>query len=62
MLKKNRILLGLVIGAAALDAGAACAVYLKKKGIILRDIFITAVDEKLHPRDDTGEAAQITIE
>ncbi|WP_274939680.1 hypothetical protein [Chordicoccus furentiruminis] len=63
MLKRDKILLGVTIGVAALDAGLASSTYLKKKGIVLRDMILASLDGKLHEKNDgDGKVVRIPIE
>ena len=63
MLKREKVLLGITIGVAVLDMGLACSTYAKKKGIVLRDMVLSSIDELIHGKKETdGEAVAIPIE
>lgn len=64
MLKKGeKILLAGTIIVGAVDLLLANGVYLKKKGIVLRDMVLTSIDQKINgfPADDS-EAMEVPIE
>ena len=63
MLKRDKMLLGVTIGVAALDAGLASSTYLKKKGVVLRDMILASLDVKLLEKNDgDGKVVRIPIE
>lgn len=64
MLKRDKVLIGITIGAAVIDAGLAWSTYAKKKGVVLKDMVLTALDEKMHKNDGCydEEGVKIPIE
>ena len=63
MKKSDRILMGITIGVGLADLFLANSVYLKKKGVMLRDMALTAIDKKMHrPVDESAEEEVIPIE
>lgn len=61
LLKRDKILLGITIGVAALDAGLAYGTYLKKKGVVIRDMVLTSIDDRIHRKpQDENDSAKVT--
>lgn len=64
MLKKGeRILLGISIAVGVADLALAHGTYLKKKGVVLRDMILKSIEDQAHKKEETGsEAGTIPIE
>ncbi len=64
MLKRDKVLMGVTIGVAVLDLTLAWSTYMKKRGVVLRDMILTGIEEKLLRKKDTesGDAMEIPIE
>lgn len=64
--KREKLLLVLTIGLAGLDGVMAYRTWVKKKGIVLRDMILTSLDGRIHgnqnPGDDDAETHTIPIE
>ena len=62
MLKRDKALLGLTIGVAVLDLGLMWGTYMKKKGVVVRDMVIKAIDDQIYRKDGDSERKEIPIE
>lgn len=64
MFAKRKILIGAAVAAtAAIDAVMAYHIYVLKKGIVVKDMAIKALEERLRGEEgEGGEAEEIVIE
>ena len=63
MHRRDKVLLGITIAVAALDAGLAVSTYVKKRGIVIRDMVLKSIDDRIYRKDGgSGEKAEIPIE
>ena len=63
MKKVEKVLFVASIAVGVADFFMARSVYLKKKGIVMRDMAIQSLDRKVHkPIDEDAETSEITIE
>ena len=64
MFAKRKLLIGAAVAAtAAIDAVMAYHIYVLKKGIVVKDMAIKALEERLRGEEgEGGEAEEIVIE